>query len=161
MRNGQTSDIIERLKAALPPIESVITLMKKSANESCAPCPMCGGTDRFYYKFREKRWYCRQCNPKGGDIIDLHCHLNGTDVKGLLQLYGILEGNGKPRLVETYDYTDAAGNLVHQTLRFEPGKNGAKKSFSQRRPDGKGDYIYNLQGIDTVLLSATRCHQGR
>jgi putative DNA primase/helicase len=43
--------------------------------------------------------------------------------------------------VAIYPYTDAASELRYQTVRFEP------KDFMQRRPDGKGGHIYNLQGI--------------
>ena len=32
-------------------------------------CPNCGGTDRFHIK--DNRFYCRQCYPRGGDVIDL------------------------------------------------------------------------------------------
>lgn len=49
------------------------------------------------------------------------------------------------RIIATYDYTDAAGNLLHQTVRSEP------KAFKQRRPDGKGGWIWNLKGIELVL----------
>jgi hypothetical protein len=49
------------------------------------------------------------------------------------------------RIVATYDYTDAAGNLLHQSVRYEP------KGFSQRRPDGSGGWEWNLKGIEPVL----------
>ena len=49
------------------------------------------------------------------------------------------------RIVQTYEYTDAAGNVVFQTVRYEP------KDFRQRRPDGKGGWIWNLQEIQPVL----------
>ncbi|PKH45500.1 topoisomerase, partial [Dehalococcoides mccartyi] len=44
--------------------------------------------------------------------------------------------------------------IHYQVVRYKP------KSFTQRRPDGKGDWIYNLKGITPVLyrlpeLSAT------
>lgn len=45
-------------------------------------------------------------------------------------------------LEATYDYHDADGTLVMQTLRYRP------KSFRQRRPDGSGGWVWNLQGID-------------
>ncbi len=47
-------------------------------------------------------------------------------------------------VVATYDYTDEAGTVLHQTLRFEPGKDGKKKDFSQRRPDGQGGWAWNM-----------------
>ena len=40
------------------------------------------------------------------------------------------------RIVATYNYTDAAGELLFQVLRFEP------KDFRQRRPDGRGGWIW-------------------
>lgn len=51
----------------------------------------------------------------------------------------------KRRIVATYDYCDASDNLIFQTVRFLP------KGFSQRRPDGHGGDIWNLQGVQLVL----------
>jgi DNA-binding MarR family transcriptional regulator len=45
---------------------------------------------------------------------------------------------------KTYDYLDEAGQLLFQVVRFE------QKGFSQRRPDGKGGWIYNLEGVQRV-----------
>ena len=42
-------------------------LRKVSAHEWAGPCPKCGGSDRFHVK--EDRFFCRQCNAKGGDGI--------------------------------------------------------------------------------------------
>ncbi|MDF1537158.1 MAG: DUF3987 domain-containing protein [bacterium] len=39
-----------------------------------------------------------------------------------------------------YDYTDADANLLYQNVRFEP------KDFRIRRPDGKGGWVWNLDG---------------
>jgi len=50
----------------------------------------------------------------------------------------------KPRIVATYDYHDSAGKLVFQVVRREP------KDFRQRRPDGKGGWIWNLDGVTRV-----------
>ena len=44
-----------------------------------------------------------------------------------------------------YDYTDGAGKLLFQVVRFEP------KGFRQRRPDGKGGWIWNLEGVFRTL----------
>jgi putative DNA primase/helicase len=57
-------------------------------------------------------------------------------------------GHAHPRtreLVATYDYTDGAGELIFQVCRFQP------KEFVQRRPDGHGGWIWNLQGIRRPL----------
>lgn len=39
------------------------------SGEQAGPCPLCGGMDRFHVK--DDRFYCRQCYPRGGDVIDL------------------------------------------------------------------------------------------
>jgi hypothetical protein len=48
------------------------------------------------------------------------------------------------RIVATYDYTAADGTLLYQTVRYEP------KGFCQRRPDGRGDWIWQ-NALDGVL----------
>ena len=47
--------------------------------------------------------------------------------------------------IETYDYTDETGQLLYQNCRYNP------KTFKQRRPDGAGDYIWDLNGTRRVL----------
>ncbi len=49
------------------------------------------------------------------------------------------------RIVATYDYRDEQGQRLFQALRYEP------KDFSQRRPDGRDGWIYNLEGVRRVL----------
>ncbi len=44
----------------------------------------------------------------------------------------------------TYDYCGPDGNLVYQVVR-KPGK-----KFLQRQPDGRGGWIWNLQGIQPL-----------
>ncbi|MEX5215306.1 MAG: AAA family ATPase [Nitrospiraceae bacterium] len=58
-----------------------------------------------------------------------------------------LGGNGQAtrRIVATYDYVDEAGGLLFQVVRFEP------KDFRQRRPDGHGGWVWNLEGVRLVL----------
>ncbi|MCP4708058.1 MAG: DUF927 domain-containing protein, partial [Planctomycetes bacterium] len=49
------------------------------------------------------------------------------------------------QIVATYDYVDENGNLLFQVVREKP------KKFWQRRPDGNGSWIRNLQGVRRVL----------
>lgn len=42
------------------------------------------------------------------------------------------------RIVANYDYTDSAGMLLYQVLRYDP------KDFRQRRPDGNGGWLWKL-----------------
>jgi hypothetical protein len=53
-----------------------------------------------------------------------------------------------------YRYTDAAGELLFEKVRL-PGKD-----FRQRRPDGNGGYVWNLNGVEQVLyrLPAVSAH---
>ncbi|WP_420811181.1 MAG: hypothetical protein ACJ3UO_00435 [Dehalococcoides mccartyi] len=48
------------------------------------------------------------------------------------------------KIIQTYDYTDMHNDLLYQVVKYEP------KGFKQRRPDGKGGWIYKLDGINTV-----------
>jgi P4 family phage/plasmid primase-like protien len=50
------------------------------------------------------------------------------------------------KIVATYPYHDADGKLLFEVVRYEP------KEFRQRRPDGKGGWIWNMAGIDRVLF---------
>lgn len=56
----------------------------------------------------------------------------------------------KPRreIVAKYDYRDSSGKLLAQKLRYEP------KSFSWRRPDGHGGWIYDRKGVPYCLYVA-------
>ncbi len=47
-------------------------------------------------------------------------------------------------IVATYDYRGADGALLFQVVRY------ADKSFRQRRPDGQGGWISNLDGVERV-----------
>lgn len=55
-----------------------------------------------------------------------------------------LSTEAQKRIVKTYEYTDESGELLFQAVRYDP------KDFNQRRPDGKGGWIWNLQGIQLV-----------
>jgi hypothetical protein len=49
------------------------------------------------------------------------------------------------RIVATYDYVDARAVLCYQAVRYEP------KGFAQRRPDGRGGWLWNLGDVERVL----------
>lgn len=93
----------------------------------------------------------------------LYCHA-GCTFKTIIAAIGLsvtdtFAGEGKPalavtpaqgvntrtRMVKSYDYHDADGNLLYQVCRYEP------KDFRPRRPDGNGGWISNLHGVETVL----------
>jgi hypothetical protein len=91
---------------------------------------------------------------KGEDgKILLFCHA-GCDPEHIVDSLGMKMGDLFPskqkeekRIAQIYAYTDVDGNILHETIRYKP------KGFSQRRPDGKGGYRYDLKGVKTVLYN--------
>ncbi len=87
---------------------------------------------------------------EGREGILLHCHAGCTN-DAILQKLGIeykdlFFNNGTAKQIsETYDYAGEDGKLIFQTVRYVP------KDFRQRRPDGRGGWIWNLKGIKTIL----------
>ncbi|MCZ8222594.1 MAG: tail fiber domain-containing protein [Microcystis sp.] len=49
------------------------------------------------------------------------------------------------QILTIYDYTDEQGRLLFQVVRLQP------KTFRQRRPDGRGGWLWNLEGVWPVL----------
>ncbi|MEX0684741.1 MAG: DUF3987 domain-containing protein [Balneolales bacterium] len=98
-----------------------------------------------------------------GDIVELVKNINGLDFKQakswIIEVTGnkLSSENGrsishskKPRITETYDYTDKRGHLLYQVVRYEP------KSFRQRKPDGKGGWSWKLEDTPRVLYRLPR-----
>ncbi len=105
------------------------------------------------------QYYCFGCGAKG-DLFTMYAWANGLTLPGdfpkvltgMAQDFGI---NGtKPTLKQTvtarYDYQDESGNLLYQIERLEPGKNGKKKDFLIRRPDGKGGWIWKKDDVQII-----------
>ncbi len=74
--------------------------------------------------------------------VFVHCHAGCSQhaVIDALKSRGLWECRhepaSRPRIVATYDYTDESGELLYQTVRFEP------KDFRQRRPGARGEWIW-------------------
>lgn len=90
---------------------------------------------------------------QGNDRVLVKCQA-GCDTDEVLATLNLTRGdlfdaplrssNGR-QIVATYDYTDEAGQLLYQAVRYEP------KGFQQRRPDGNGGWIYKLGDTRRVL----------
>ncbi len=89
---------------------------------------------------------CFGCDSKGS-IFDFYQKKHNADFKTALTDLARQAGistEPQKKVVKTYNYTDVAGNLFFQVIRYEP------KGFLQRRPDGKGEWIYNLKDVRLV-----------
>ena len=135
-------------------------LKKRGENFVTDACPIKqhskrGHTPVTIYTVKQS-WTCHDCK-KSGSVIDWLMHEKNLGVgEAMAELAGGPNGNeavaNRKRLIAaTYDYLDANGNLVSQTVRYLT-KKGERKQFSQRRPDGRGGWIGNLKGVETVLF---------
>ncbi len=88
----------------------------------------------------------------------LHCHA-GCRPEAIVEALGLQMGDLFPRqerrkalgrIVATYDYHDAEGKLLFQAVRYDP------KDFRQRRPNGHGGWVWNLNGVPRVLYRLPR-----
>lgn len=89
---------------------------------------------------------------EGEKGVILHCHANCSPESIVnkigLKMADLFKQNGHPQkreIVATYDYRDEEGKLLFQSVRYQP------KKFSQRRPDGKGGWTWNLDDCRRVL----------
>jgi hypothetical protein len=124
---------------------------------------------------KKNRWGCRICDVKNEDVIELTRRLDKCGFEAACEK---ITGEPPPRrdrkanghaptprkvVVATYDYFGPDGTLLHQTRRlqfrlpdgsFVLGKKGKKpkKTFLQRRPDGKrsGQFIDKMDGVEVV-----------
>jgi 5S rRNA maturation endonuclease (ribonuclease M5) len=86
--------------------------------------------------------------------ILLHCHA-GCSTEAVVGAIGLAmadlfaakpQAPIKPKIVATYDYTDEAGVLIYQSVRYVP------KDFRVRRPDPTGitKYVWNIAAASQV-----------
>jgi hypothetical protein len=94
-----------------------------------------GGADRG-------KWFDHEHDVGGGPLDLLRLKggvVNGEAVEWLRSELGIDVGRpDRRRIAATYDYRDERADLLYQAVRFEP------KGFAQRRPDGRGSWIWKL-----------------
>jgi len=97
--------------------------------------------------FETGQYFCHVCND-GGDLFKFYMRHKQVDFKeALSQLseYSGLSGEKVSNKIEcVYRYTDESGTLLFEVVRYTP------KTFRQRRPDGKGGHVYNLDGVRIV-----------
>lgn len=96
---------------------------------------------------------------RDGRIL-LHCHA-GCPTDAILGAMGLsladLFNEAAPVTTRrepavTYDYTDADGRLLFQVCRYQP------KAFNQRRPDGRGGWLWGLGDTPRNLFRLPLVH---
>jgi hypothetical protein len=85
----------------------------------------------------------------GRALIRCHAGCDTTAVLAALELcpadlFDTPANGHRPEPLVTFDYVDELGELVFQVVR-KPGK-----QFRQRRPDGLGGWVWNVQGVRQV-----------
>ena len=121
--------------------------VKRSGGELKACCPFHDDkTPSLCINSTTGLWKCFGCG-ECGDVFTFVMRKEGIGFpEALARLAGVAGVSPPPsRIVAEYNYTDADGQLLYQVVRMEP------KKFFQRRPDGKGGWVKNLKGVQTVL----------
>jgi len=108
-----------------------VEVTKKEGKNWIALCPFHPDKNRpnLYIDEEKERYHCFTCNRKG--------FLYNPNYRKLKYSY-------HRNIVTTYDYENEEGKLLFQVVRYKP------KGFSQRRPDGNGDWIWNMKGVNPV-----------
>lgn len=119
------------------------------------PCPICNGYDRqergegkrcYGFLSESRHWaHCTRSDKAGGLPLNEESNTYAHRLVGDC-MCGVRHDTTQLGQIEaTYDYQDADGRILYQTVRFIP------KGFSQRQPNGTGGWIWNLQGVTRVL----------
>jgi hypothetical protein len=88
-------------------------------------------------------WFDHERGEGGGvlDFIRIREGLEGEDAFDWMRSKGIVGKPNLSRIVATFPYTDEAGEVLFEVVKYDP------KSFKQRRPDGRGGWIWNVDGV--------------
>src|SRR5216683_532266 len=106
----------------------------RSSGEGQAKCP-----------FHDDRKASLSVNRESGLWFCFACNLGSTarEFADRLKVEAPADTGGSAQRV--YDYCDEKGALLYQVVRF------ADKQFRQRRPDGKGGWLWKLEDVRRVL----------
>lgn len=121
-------------------VVSRIPGVRVTGNKAIAPCPLPGHkTPEGHLTLKDARDKALITDQGGRHTYEDICQALGFDSL-------TYNGNGsEAKITATYDYTDADGKLLYQVVRYDP------KDFKQRRPDGTGDWLWNIKGVKPVL----------
>lgn len=152
------TDAIKAQVSILSVVSPHVKLRKVGA-EYTGKCPFHqDDTPSFTVNPDKGVYFCHGCGAKG-DIFSFVQQIEGvsfTDAVDQLAS-GLPEPPpAEPRVVATYNYTDESDSILYQVQRWEPGRNGKRKSFTQRCPDGHGGWVNRLGDVRRVLFRLPR-----
>ena len=121
-------------------VVSRIPGVKVTGNKAIAPCPLPEHkTPQGHLNLKDAGDKALVTDQGGRHTYEDICQALGFDSL-------TYNGNGaEAKITATYDYTDADGKLLYQVVRYDP------KDFKQRRPDGAGDWLWNIKGVKLAL----------
>lgn len=121
---------------------------RKIGGEMYAPCPFHtdGSRPNFRVNSQKNSWFCDVCG-EGGGVVEFLAKRQGRSKKEVFRELANKDSVTAPRgdIAATYQYQNRFGDVVYEVVRLQP------KAFWQRRPDGKGGWIWNMDGIERVL----------
>ncbi len=98
---------------------------------------------------------------KGGVVLYCHASCDAFTIKAECKQRGIwptareFTDPSRREIECTYRYTDGRNSVLYEVVRYKP------KDFRQRRPDGMGGYIWNLDGVKRVLYKLPRVREAK
>jgi len=101
---------------------------------------------------RKGTWFDFEAN-EGGGVIDMVRVYEGATLRSLPDILEKQFGIAKQKqnaiqpakyISKIYEYVDQHGEVTYQVVRYEP------KTFRQRRPDGNGGWLWNMQDVVPV-----------
>ncbi len=103
-----------------------------------------GGEGAAKCPFHEDRKASLSVNRESGLWFCHACNVGGTAHEFAERLRVEARASNRKSAEHVFNYRDERGELLYQVVRF------AGKKFSQRRPDGKGGWLWNLEGVRRV-----------
>ncbi|MCE5309677.1 MAG: AAA family ATPase [Acidobacteriales bacterium] len=138
------SEVAAYYQARVPNLDT------RRGREWRCPCPIHQGKDpNFSVNADTGQAHCHSQCGRGWDMISLEQELSGSDFAAakaqVFRIVGRPEPSWEDRNIQaTYDYLSPNGALLYQVVRF------VGKDFRQRRPDGKGGWIWGLGDCQRV-----------
>ena len=135
--------------------------LKQRGREWRGPCPVHQGKRAsFSVQAATGLACCHSECARGWDIIALEEVLTGADFGAaktqVIRIAGRPvpnghRGGGKWQEIAQYPYHDEEGRVLFEVVRRERGQGpNREKDFKQRRPDGRGGWIWDLAGVRRV-----------